>query len=213
MTKHDSNHLSYPFSITLLNKAIKWYINTYWTVIDLLSRQFPVISKIFYQRSINVEYEKEHQAIGLKKNDTVLHIGCGVFPYSAILLSEKPHQHITAIDTSPTITQHAKRIIDDYALDGKISIDTGNASTYDLTPFSVIILSSCVNLNGYVLDHIISSAKPDTRIIIRELRPMSRYVNLYLKNQSAITLLYQYGIFSFPFYSILGWDSFIIQKK
>ena len=213
MVDLDSNYFSYPFSIRVLNKIIKWYINTYWTLIDLLSRKFPVISRLFYQRSINDEYNKEHQAIDLKNDDTILHIGCGVFPYSAIVLSKKPHHQIVAIDTTSTITQYAKQIIHDYNLDEKITIENGYASTYDLTPFSVIILSSCVDLNGKVLDHIIASATSNTRIIIRELRPMSRYVNSYLKEQSTITLLHHYGIFSFPFYSVLGWDSFIIRKN
>ena len=207
------NHLSYPPLIRVVNKTIKWYINSYWTIIDLLSRTFPIISKFFYQRSINDEYQKEHEAIELKKNDNILHIGCGVFPYSAIVISEKPHNQIVAIDRSKTITHHAKQIIKNYELDTRIKIDTGNAASYDLSPFTVIILSSCVDLTGNVLDHIISSATPGTRIIVRELRPMSKYINTYLKKQSTITLLHRYGIFSFPFYSILGWDSFIIKKN
>jgi len=213
MVDPNLNHLSYPPLIRVVNKTIKWYINSYWTIIDLLSRTFPVISKFFYQRSINDAYQKEHEAIELKKNDNILHIGCGVFPYSAIVISEKPHHQIVAIDRSKTITRHARQIIKNYELDTRITIDTGNAASYDLSPFTVIILSSCVDLTGNVLDHIISSATPGTRIIVRELRPMSKYIDTYLKKQSTITLLHRYGIFSFPFYSILGWDSFIIKKN
>jgi hypothetical protein len=208
-----SNHLSYPLFIRVINKTIKWYINSYWTIIDLLSRTFPVISKFFYQRSISDEYKKEHEAIKLGKDDTILHIGCGVFPYSAIVLSEKPHRRIVAIDKSYTISHHARQIIKNYELDKKVRIDTGHAANYDLSPFTVIILSSCVDLTGNVLDHIITQANSGTRIIVRELRPMSKYINSYLKKQSTITLLNRYGIFSFPFYSILGWDSFIIKKN
>jgi hypothetical protein len=213
MADLDFNHFSFPFKIRVLNKFFKWYINTYWTVIDLLSRKFPIISRIFYQRTINDEYNKEHKAIDLTKDDTILHIGCGVFPYSAILLSEEPHRQIVAIDTTPTITHHARQIIHDYNLDGRIIIDTGNAASYDLKPFTVIVLSSCVDLTGDILEHIISETSSNTRIIIRELRPMSRYILKFLKKQSNITLLYHYRIFSFPFYSVLGWDSFIVRKN
>ena len=213
MSFQSNDELTYTFFVQFLNKMIKRYINTYWTIVDLLSRKFTIFSDFFYQKTISDEYDKEHKAIQLKKTDVILHIGCGVFPYSAIVLSKKPHQKIVAIDKNFRIIHHARNIIHEKNLDDTISIDVGDGGSYDLESFSVIILSSCVDLTGNVLDHIIATAKPGTRFIIRELRPMSKHVKNYLKQKKDITLIHQYGTFSFPFYSILGWDSFIIKKN
>jgi protein-L-isoaspartate O-methyltransferase len=191
---------------------IKRYVNTYWTIVDLICRKSQKISDFFYEGTINDEYEREHNVIHLKKSDMILHIGCGVYPYSAIVLSKNPHQKIVAIDNNDHAIQHAKHIISDHNLQKEIDIDKGDGGSYHLNSFSVIIVSSCVDLTKNVLDHIIKDAKPKTRIIIRELRPMSRYVKKYLKQRKSISFINQFSIYSFPFYSILGWDSFIIQK-
>jgi protein-L-isoaspartate O-methyltransferase len=203
---------SYPIILNIINRMIKRYINTYWAIIDLFARNNKKISDLFYQHTIQDEYQKEHQAIQLKKTDVILHIGCGVYPYSAIQLSTKPHKKIVAIDNNKHIIHYAQSSIQEKQFDKTIDIKLGEGASYNLHPFSVIVISSCVNLSRKVLQHIITTANPGTRIIIRELRPMSKYLHSFLKQQKSITLEQKYRTFSFPFY-IMGWDSFIIKKK
>ena len=212
MTFPSSTTFSYPLIVNIINRMTKRYINTYWAIIDLFARNNKKIADIFYQHTIQDEYQKEHQAIQLKKTDVILHIGCGVYPYSAIQLSTKPHKKIVAIDNNKYIIHYAKSSIQEQDLNKTIDIELGDGASYNLQPFSVFVISSCVNLSGKVLEHIITSANPGTRIIIRELRPMSRYLHTFLKQQKSINLKKKYHTFSFPFY-VMGWDSFIIKKK
>lgn len=203
----------YPLHIRMLNKVSKKITNTNWTILDLLAYTFPVLSTLIYQTNIKKEYDKEHHILNITDEDNILHIGCGIFPYSAILLSKKIQANITAIDNDKKVIKYAKKLIHNSNLDNKIKIETGEGSTYDLTSFSVIISSSCVDSTYAVLHNILKNSRPGTRIILRELQPMSHYLKEIIEHQDVLTLEKQYTTYSFPFYSFLGWDSFILKKN
>jgi protein-L-isoaspartate O-methyltransferase len=213
MIRKQKEPLIYPPHIRLINLIIKKYVNTYWTIIDLLSNKFSIFSTYLYQNTIKDEYNKEHALLQLTQSDKVLHIGCGVFPYSAILLSKKKNDNIIAIDNNTKAIDYAQQMIQNRKLEKTIQVKTGEGTTIDLSPYSVIISSSCVDSSEKVLQNIINTAKPGTRIIIRELRPMSHYLKKIIKKQENITLEHHLSNYTFPFYSILGWDSFILKKK
>lgn len=204
--------MSYPLHIRLINVVIKKSVNAYWTIIDIFSNKFPIISKQLYQRIIKDEYNLEHELLHLKKSDNILHIGCGIFPYSALLLSKKGQKKIVAIDTNKQAVYYAKELIQKKKLNGKIKIEIGDGAYYNLKPYSVIISSSCVDSTVKVLHNIVNHTKPNTRIIIRELPPMSKYLKKIINSQDNITLQNHYSKHSFPYYSIFRWDSFIIKK-
>lgn len=213
MIRKQKEHLIYPPHIRLINLIIKKYVNTYWTIIDLLSNKFSIFSTYLYQNAIKDEYSKEHALLQLTQSDNILHIGCGVFPYSAILLSKKKNNNIIAIDNNKKVIHYAKQMIQNRNLEKTIQVKTGEGTTVDLSPYSVIISSSCVDSSVNVFRNIINTAKPGTRIIIRELRPMSHYLKKMINKQKNITLEHHLSNYTFPFYSILGWDSFILKKK
>lgn len=213
MMRKQKEPMIYPPHIRLINLIIKKYVNTYWTIIDLLSNKFSILSKYLYQNTIKDEYSKEHAILHLKQSDKILHIGCGVFPYSAIILSKKKNNNIIAIDNNKKAIHYAKQMIQKRKLEKSIQVKRGEGSTFDLSPYSIIISSSCVDSSIGILQNIINTAKPGTQIIIRELRPMSLYLKKFIENQENITLEHQLSNYTFPFYSILGWDSFILRKN
>lgn len=213
MTSDSKEDFSYPPHIVFINKILKKYVNLYWTIVDLFSNKFPAISHFFYESKIKQEYDKEHNILNLKDSDVILHLGCGVYPYSAFVLSEKKNKKIVTIDNKHDVIRHAQKMIQKKHLNQKITVEKGDAATYDISPFSVIISSSCVDLSKGFIKHIVNDAKSGTRIIVREFRPMSLYLKDYLLHQENIILEKQFINFSFPFHHLLIWDSFILRKK
>jgi 2-polyprenyl-3-methyl-5-hydroxy-6-metoxy-1,4-benzoquinol methylase len=213
MLSRNDDELIYPFHVQLVNTLLKKYVNLYWSIIDVCSNHFEVLSHVFYGKKIREEYDREHALLNLHSSDVILHIGCGVYPYSALVLSEKNNKKIVTIDKNQKVIKYARQIIQDNHLDQKITAETGEASSVDLNPFSVIISSSCVHSSAGVTRNILKHAHPGTRIIIRELRPMSKYVKNFIENQDNLELLRQFSTISFPFYHLLAWDSFILRKK
>jgi len=209
---HKTGKLEYPVHIRMYNILIKKIANIYWTTIDILSNNFFVFSNYFYQKTIKEQYDNEHQILNLTNSDNILHIGCGVFPYSAILLSEKKNNSIVTIDNNQQAIQYAQKVIQNRNLDKKIKVKLGDGSTYDLTSFSVIISSSCVDSSLSVLENIITHAKSNSRIIIRELPPMSTYLKDIIEKQKTIVLEHHYKYNSYPFNNILRWESFVLRK-
>lgn len=202
----------YPFHIRLINKIAKKCTNTYWTILDILAYHFLPLSKYIYQNNIKREYDKEHHKIQLTNQDTILHIGCGIYPYSAIRVSKEVDARIIAIDNNKNVIEYAQKIIQKRKLNTKIKIKKAEGSTYNLSSFSVIISSSCVDSSVDVLQNIIKNAQPGTRIIVRELQPMSKYLKEFIERQESLVLENQYTTYTFPFYTFLGWDSFILKK-
>ncbi|MCJ7571773.1 MAG: hypothetical protein MUO82_07850 [Candidatus Thermoplasmatota archaeon] len=213
MPSRSKKELIYPFHIRIINNCIKKYTNIYWTIIDFFSIKSPFISDFFYKKRIKEKYEIEHKLIKLKDTDDILHIGCGFFPYSALVLSENNHKSITAIDNNKTVIHHAYNYLHKMQLDERINLDVSNGVSYDVKPFSVIIISACANSTLEIFENIMNHTKPNTRIIIRELWPMSKYLKTIIKNQKKIIIEQEYKHHSYPFIGIFGWNSFILRIK
>lgn len=213
MSSRLKKKLSYPFHIQIINILLKSYINIFWTIIDLLSIKSSFVSELFYQKKIREKYDLENKMIKLKDLDIILHIGCGFFPYSALVLLDKNHKSITAIDRNKKIIHSAKKYLQKLQLDEKINLDISDGKSYEFNPFSVIIVSCCVDSTLEIIENIINHAKPNTRIVIRELWPMSKYLKIIIENQKELSIKKQCKHHSFPFVGIFGWNSFIIQKK
>jgi protein-L-isoaspartate O-methyltransferase len=168
----------------------------------------------FYEKQlIGKEYQKETQQFKISKDDKTLHIGCGAYPLTEITLGTLIGAHVVGIDNNPIAVQRAQQTIRNKNLQNKITIRQGDGINFPVKDYTVIILSSCSSPKLDILNHVIKTARPQTKIIVREIQLEAQRILEYIKSHNNIELVDTLLHKPFPFIAPLGWHSFFLRKK
>ena len=85
-------------------------LNIFWNVVDRLSNKSNFIEG-FYHKTVGREYRNEIDSFELTKSKKILHIGCGTYPITALILSELNGVKIVTIDHDAKSVETAQKII------------------------------------------------------------------------------------------------------
>ena len=195
----------YPFSGKLTRKTI----SIFWYCIDILSCKIKRIAKL-YEKTISKEYEKEFKIFDISNDDQILHIGCGAYPITVLTIAKFNNGKIIGIDRNPKLVKLAVKIIRKNGLEKKVKIENGNGSNYFLDKFDTIIVSGCSIPKGKVLKHVFETAKPHSKIIVRESTLTANSIVESIKLHKDINLVKSIRNNPFP---LIGWKSFYLIKK
>src|SRR5512137_1916922 len=100
---------------------VKITSNFFWEVADTWSYKNNKIAQR-YNKSIEEEYRKECEICGVSKNLKVLHIGCGAYPLTQIVLAQSCSGILVGIDKNALAVQRAQEVISRHHLQNKITI-------------------------------------------------------------------------------------------
>lgn len=184
------------------------YANFYWKFIDYLAFGMDKIATL-YENGISKAYEKETNLFDTLKSKNIIHIGCGAYPASAITLAKMNCKNIVAIDRNARAVKLANKIIYKKKLNNIITVKKGDGRNYPIEQFDTIIVSSVIFPKIDVLKHIFKTARPNSKIIIRELSEVSDFVVDFIKSNKNIKLIKRIGNNS---HSDYNWDSFYTIK-
>ncbi len=128
-----------------------------------------ILSKLFAKAYINF-FEKaiieEFEMVKIKEDDRVLHIGCGPLPNTLVSLAKNIKAIYTGIDRDSEAVEIARKIVSKYNLD--IKIEEGNALSYNLSDFDIIIVSFGVEPYNEVFERIRKNCKKNAKIVCRK---------------------------------------------
>ncbi|MEM0466352.1 MAG: class I SAM-dependent methyltransferase [Candidatus Thermoplasmatota archaeon] len=179
---------------------------------DTLAYQNRKIDEI-YERIIGAEYARECTVFHLSDHTKILHIGCGAYPLTEIILAQTTDLDIVGIDKDTNAVHHARNLLKKKNLDHRIVITNGNGLDYALTGFDVIIVSSCSSPKIDVLNNIFSRVSPGTSIIVRELgSALDSILNLIKKNPN-LELCGRIHHFKLSVFGPIVWNSLHLKKK
>ena len=183
--------------------------NIFWYVIDNFSCKFEKVASL-YEKYITDEYVKEGQRFNLSKSKSILHIGCGAYPITVVTLAELNGGKIVGLERNLKEAKKAKKIIKQKKLEDRIKIIEGDGTYLPIKEFDTIIVSGCSVPKITLLEHIFDNAKPNTKIIVRELISKSNIINRLIESSDNIEILEKIQSSPFPTSS---WDSFYLIKK
>ncbi len=172
-----------PREIFLIN-----FSKYYWKFYDFLACKIDKLAG-HYEKDISKEYEKETALFETTKADSILHIGCGAYPITAMTLAKMNCKNIVAIDKNKRAVKMANSLITKKNLYDLIKIESGDGRSYPLDKFDTIIISSNSIPKLEVLEHVFKSAKPNSKIIVRELCDASRPIVDFINSNSNIKLV------------------------
>ena len=139
----------------------------FWKYVDYIASKMDKIAKA-YENTVGKEYRKEIDNFNLKDDKKILHIGCGAYPITALILAEMNNTEIITIDSNHRSIKLANKVIHKKKLEDKIKVEYGDATNYPLNGFDTIIISGCSVPKIQVFSYIIKNAKPNSKIIIRD---------------------------------------------
>jgi 2-polyprenyl-3-methyl-5-hydroxy-6-metoxy-1,4-benzoquinol methylase len=191
---------------------IKKISNCFWEIADSWSYKNNKIAKI-YDRSIGDEYRKEYETCGIAPEANILHIGCGAYPLTEIVLAGCSTGRIVGIDKNPQTVQRAKQVIQKHRLENHVTIQHGDGLDFPVEDFDVIIVSSCSLPKVKILEHLFLQTKPQSRIIVREVDIAANDIITCIHAHPDISLEKQVRHNPFPFFEPIGWTTFCLKKK
>lgn len=142
--------------------------NLFWHIIDIVSSRFHVVGTI-YQKQIGEHYIEEAKRFNFTDAKSILHIGSGAYPITAIILANLFNAHIVTIDKNPVVLKIARKVVKKEGLENKVEVIDGDGLSFDVSRFDVVIISSCSVPKEEILTHIFSKVNNQSTIIVREL--------------------------------------------
>jgi precorrin-6B methylase 2 len=191
---------------------IKKISNCFWEVADNWSYKNEKIAKL-YNKSIGKEYCKEYENCDISSNANVLHIGCGAYPLTEIVLASCSSGHIIGIDKNPLTVTRAQQVIKKNKLEDHITLKHGDGLDFSVEDFDVIIVSSCSLPKVKILQHLFQKAKSHSTIIVREVDIAANDILQCIDAHHDIELKKQVRHNPFPFFEPIGWTTFCLKKK
>ena len=182
--------------------------NFFWHSVDLLSCMSQRLGKL-YEGIIGTEYEKESEMFDISESKNLLHIGSGAYPITAIIFAKITDAEIVAIDRDSVAINLAKKVISKNELYKKITIKRGDGAEYPVGSFDTIIISSCSVPKMEILEHIFKTAKPKSKIIVRELEKNVKSLTNLIDSYDNILLMGKMSNHAFPNFK---WYSFYLLK-
>jgi precorrin-6B methylase 2 len=183
--------------------------NFFWWFVDIFSCKMEKLANI-YQKSMKETYIREGKKFNLENSKNILHIGCGAYPVTTITLTQFNGGKITGIDKKSLAVKFAKNIIKKKKLDNQIKIEVGDGINYPIDDFDTIIISGCSIPKMKVLYHILKKAKPNTKIIVRELYSSNNVFDKCINANKNIKIVNRIG--NNPF-KTSHWESIYLIKK
>jgi SAM-dependent methyltransferase len=196
-----------------LGYFVKKLSNYYWTVIDILAYKFERIADKYYKNSIGSEYEEEYRLLNISDGNKVIHIGCGAFPLSAIILVETTGATVLGIDKNRKKVEAANKLVRSKNLHHRIKIDHGDGVDYPVENFDTIIISGCVFPMLTTVDHVLEEAKHHCKIIIREMEFLVGPLVKYLDSRKDVALKRTLAHHTFPFFGRISWHTLYLVKQ
>lgn len=184
----------------------------FWEIADKWSYKNEKIAELYY-RFIGREYQKEYENCGIYSNVNILHIGCGAYPLTEIVLANCSKGQIIGIDKNLQTVIHAKQMIKKNKLENHIHIKHADGLHYPVTNFDFIIVSSCTLPKVQILNYLFQNAKSQSTIIVREVDIAANDIFQCIKAHHGITLKKQIRHNPFPFFKPIGWTTFCLYKK
>lgn len=150
------------------------YFNISQRIENLANRFWP-IAGIYFRLIYKKKLEKELSMAKLKPGSSVLHIGCGPCPYTAIYLA-KQGLTVKALDYNTNAVQKAKELVKKNNLEDSITIDCKDGKYSKIAEYDAIWVSLNVSPKEQVLEQNFLSLK-DSGILI--YRNVTRWLSSY----------------------------------
>jgi protein-L-isoaspartate O-methyltransferase len=146
--------------------ALKTFMDFLFIVFEKVGYSFKFVIRD-YIASYEAIVLKEIQLGSVSSKDTVLVIGGGSIPATALILADTAKAQCVVLDTDAKAVQHAITCVTNLDFQDKISIEVGDGAKYKVDGFDVIFVLYGVKNHTSVLQHLAKNITSQVRVIFR----------------------------------------------
>ena len=192
--------------------SIKKIANCFWEIADTWSYKNDTITRL-YNRTIGKEYRVEYEHCGISSHSNILHIGCGSYPLTEIILASCTSGKIVGIDKNHQSVQRGQQVIKKNNLEDRITLKHGDGLDFPVKEFDMVIVSSCSQPKVKILQHLFQKVSAHSTIIVREVDIATKDILNCIDEHPEFVLKQQIRHNPFPFIEPIGWTTFCLTKK
>ena len=130
-----------------------------------------------YSRPYKRVIENEIRLAGINSNDTVLNIGCGAVPFTALYLALLTGCRVYALDLDPVAAGHALKCVRKAGLEDRITVLHADGCIEFEPHFTVSVVALQAAPKAKILNALNKTSSPGSRFIFR--MPSLPYKNHY----------------------------------
>lgn len=135
--------------------------------VEILCSRSPALARM-YCRPYRQVVANEIRLGGLTKDDTILNIGCGSVPFTAILMAQQTKASVCAIDLDPRAVANAKRCIAALGLSEQITVECADGTWYvPQQDCSAVVVALQAEPKTMILRHWAALQQRSIRVLMR----------------------------------------------
>ena len=144
--------------------------------IKILIAKFEKISMAnsFFYKMYSAPYtgvlNREIKLANINEKDTVLNVGCGGMPFTAIYIAKKTGARVIAIDIDKNAINTARQTIKNYNLENKISLVHVDGKHYPFENFNKALIALQASPKNDILNSLAKKIKNNGMILFRQAR-------------------------------------------
>ena len=121
--------------------------------------------RLFYQHMV----KKELNFSSLETDASLLHLGCGPYPFTALILAEKGY-YVDAVDRDPEVLSMAQNVIQSSQVSDRINLINGEGTKLDYSTYDAVWISFSVSPRYRCIQQVLKTLKSGGQIIYRNPR-------------------------------------------
>ncbi len=174
---------------------------------ESIAVRFALLSKLYYRVVYKNMLEKEMEMVDLQPGASVLHVGSGAYPYTALYLAQKGF-FVEAWDYNNAAVKKAGELIQKKNMADRIQVVRADGCQMNAHQHDAIWVSLNVSPKAKILERAFYSLKDGGLLIFRNL-PAWMSINSYPGTTSIWSKLGHLE----KNYSLLGTESVVVRKK
>jgi len=140
-------------------------IQSFTSALEKKFHKFPTFFKI-YSLPYTKIVEREISLAGINPDDTVINVGCGSLPFTAVKLAQMTGAEVYAIDNDEKAILSAAKIVDELNLNDKIDFMLADGKEQIQIDFDKAIVALQVDPQDEVVNNLIENSD-DSDIVVR----------------------------------------------
>ncbi len=136
---------------------------------EFLGASFPAFGKVYHRVFYQKLVEKEIKIAGIQPGMRVIQVGCGPYPFSAIMLAKQGCK-VEAIDNDPQALERAGYVLEKLGLKEKVDLKLIDGHRVDYGEFDRVFVSLHVEPKDSVLQKAIAEMGARGKVVFRNPR-------------------------------------------
>lgn len=128
---------------------------------------------LLYERFLRLISKELH----LLKNtpfESIIFIGSGPFPITAILLHELTGKKIDCLEQHQESATISRKVLKKLGLSEAIHVHVGNGATFDLSPYDVVLAALLAKPKSVIMQNILTNGNPACKVLCRTSEGLRR---------------------------------------